>query len=339
MTQTALGRMTIPAVIGLIAFLAYGSQILFHYVEPGPLEKQHTLTFNALVLCIWITYARTCLTNVGWVPADWTWENNGQYGEGHTPGKKRWCRKCQGFKPPRAHHCKTCSKCVPKMDHHCPWTASCVSHRTFPHFFRFLIYSTFSMCYLAYFLYIRGAMVWESRNLPSVSKHSDSPGLFHSCFRQYLGPTFTQLIMLFSTFAANCLALFVISLLLIRNIWSLGANVTTIESWEIERHEALVRRARKHGGYLDGPDGIRIKITKQEFPYDIGIMENIYQAMGTTIFLWLWPFAPTPSNETGLCFNTNDFEGNPTLVRACKTFTHAHRLLDVLATSRSRSNA
>lgn len=117
------------------------------------------------------------------------------------------------------------------------------------------------------------------------------------------------MIILFVLFASCSLALFVISLLLVRNLWCVGANVTTIEGWEIERHEALVCRARKHGGYLDGPNGARVKIIKQEFPYDIGIFSNIQQGMGTSFPFWLWPFAATPSNESGLTFETNGFEG------------------------------
>lgn len=58
-------------------------------------------------------------------------------------------------------------------------------------------------------------------------------------------------------------------------------NTTTIESWEIERHETLLRRARPFGGFLEGPDGIRVRIIKQEFPYDIGFWKNIKQGMGT----------------------------------------------------------
>lgn len=57
-------------------------------------------------------------------------------------------------------------------------------------------------------------------------------------------------------------------------------NTTTIESWEIERHETLVRRARVLGGYLEGPAGKRIQIKKQEFPYDIGFWSNIKNGMG-----------------------------------------------------------
>lgn len=85
--------------------------------------------------------------------------------------------------------------------------------------------------------------------------------------------------------------------------------MTTIEGWEIERHETLVRRARALGGYLDGPDGIKVRITKQEFPYDIGIFQNFRQGIGGTPLLWLFPFAATPSNESGLSFETNGFEG------------------------------
>jgi palmitoyltransferase len=89
-----------------------------------------------------------------------------------------------------------------------------------------------------------------------------------------------QLAHLFILFVVNSLTLVALSILLIRSIYSLGANVTTIESWEIERHETLLRRARHFGGYLDGPDGIQVRIKKQEFPYDIGIWQNIKAGMG-----------------------------------------------------------
>ncbi|KAK5743968.1 Palmitoyltransferase [Elasticomyces elasticus] len=43
-------------------------------------------------------------------------------------------------------------------------------------------------------------------------------------------------------------------MLLGRTLWSLGLNMTTIEGWEVERHEAVVRRARASGGLLNAPD-------------------------------------------------------------------------------------
>lgn len=126
---------------------------------------------------------------------------------------------------------------------------------------------------------------------------------------QYLGPSATQMALLFVLIMTNSVTWFALSILLLRNIWSLGTNVTTIESWEIERHEALIRRARASGGYLDGPDGVKVRITRQEFPYDIGMIRNICQGMGSKPVAWLWPFAATLSNESGLQFETNGFEG------------------------------
>ncbi|EON61876.1 hypothetical protein W97_01094 [Coniosporium apollinis CBS 100218] len=150
------------------------------------------------------------------------------------------------------------------MDHHCPWTVNCVSHITFPHFIRFLFYAVAAMVYLEYFLYIRAAVLWKDRKMPS-----------------YLGPSALQLAHLFVLVVANSTTLFALSILLVQSIWGLASNTTTIERWEIERHEALLRRARHLGGFLDGPDGQRVRIIRQEFPYDIGIWKNIKQGMGS----------------------------------------------------------
>ena len=125
---------------------------------------------------------------------------------------------------------------------------------------------------------------------------------------QYLGPTPAQLILLFTFSVVNSITLFAMSVLLIRNVWVLGSNVTTIEGWEIDRHETLVRRAKKRGGYLDGPDGTKVMISRQEFPYDVGMYQNAKQAMGCSFLLWLWPLTSSPSNRSGLEFATNGFE-------------------------------
>lgn len=93
-----------------------------------------------------------------------------------------------------------------------------------------------------------------------------------------------------------------------RSFYALCCNVSTIESWEIERHERLLHRSKVFGGYLDGPDGTRVRIVRQEFPYDIGIWRNICAGMGMkNPFGWLSPFARTPSTD-GLTFDTNGFE-------------------------------
>ncbi|KAI9843586.1 MAG: Palmitoyltransferase [Thelocarpon superellum] len=179
------------------------------------------------------------------------------------------------------------------MDHHCPWTTNCVSHTTYPHFIRFVFYAVVAMTYLEYFLYLRVGAIWQQRNLPS-----------------YLGPSITALVHLFVLFFVNSITLLALSVLLVRSLWSLGANTTTIEGWEIDRHIALVRRARILGGYAYGPDGIKVRVKKQEFPYDIGVWKNIKQGMGGGINVlgWFWPFASTPSVESGMEFEVNGFE-------------------------------
>ena len=93
--------------------------------------------------------------------------------------------------------------------------------------------------------------------------------------------------MLFVEMIANSMTLFGVGLLFMRNLWTLATNVTTIEGWQIERHEVLVRRAKRKGGYVDGPNGLRINLTKQEFPFDVGILNNIEQGMTGSPLLWL----------------------------------------------------
>jgi len=119
----------------------------------------------------------------------------------------------------------------------------------------------------------------------------------------------------------NSLVLFALTLLLGRTIWGLALNITTIEGWEIERHETLLRRARTLGGSLDGPDGTKIRIQHQEFPWDIGIWRNLCQTMGTwNPIAWFWPLAFSPKPESGLVFEHNEIEGMskyPSTYRMC----------------------
>ncbi|PSK60609.1 hypothetical protein B9Z65_759 [Elsinoe australis] len=161
-----------------------------------------------------------------------------------------------------------------------------------PHFIRFLFFATAALIHLQYFIWLRLYALWEKRLLPS-----------------YLGPTITQMVLLFLLTIVTFLTLFGLSLLTIRTAWCILANTTTIEGWEIERHVTLVRRAKYTGGYLDGPDGTRIRIAKQEFPYDIGIWSNLAQAMGTSNpIMWLLPFAPSLPLDSGTVFEVNGFE-------------------------------
>ncbi|GAB7334121.1 hypothetical protein MBLNU13_g06195t1 [Cladosporium sp. NU13] len=291
-----LEALAYPGVVSLVSFLAFTSQWLFYNIQPGPLRKGEAYIFNALVFALLVCYTRTCYTDPGRIPSDWhqsiQTKDECARVAAEVSSRQRYCRKCEMPKPPRAHHCKICKRCIMKMDHHCVWTANCISHITLPHFLRFLSYAVAAMLYLQYFLFIRCALLWKNRNLPS-----------------YLGPSALQLSHLFILVVVNGLVLFGLILLLGRSVWGLALNITTIEGWEVERHHALLRRARVLGGQLDGPDGTKVRIEHQEFPWDIGILSNFRQAMGTwNLLAWAWPFAASPSINSGLVYEHNEID-------------------------------
>lgn len=90
-------------------------------------------------------------------------------------------------------------------------------------------------------------------------------------------------------------------------------NTTVIEGWEIERHEVLLERAKKNGGFVYAPGGMKVRITEQEFPYDIGYWKNLCQAMGSSWWMWLLPFADGPSVQSAENWEVNGFEDADTV--------------------------
>jgi palmitoyltransferase len=290
-----LSHLAVPSVYTLIFFLGYPSQWLLMRLEPRPLTKNELIYANIILPLILLTYSKSVFVDPGTIPKNWAEKQEvGESAEKREQSAKsrKWCRKCDAAKPPRAHHCKACKRCIPKMDHHCPWTANCVSHRTFPHFLRFLVATTIGLSYLQLLLFTRLQHLWNERDLPS-----------------YLGPSPFLLAHLFAVLIVNSITLFAVGILAVRNLWTVAVNTTTIEGWEIERHRTLVRRARVFGGYLSSPTGESVRIAHQEFPYDIGIYSNICQGMGSrNPIQWINPLAGTPSLESGLHFKVNGFE-------------------------------
>ncbi|ROT43634.1 zf-DHHC-domain-containing protein [Sodiomyces alkalinus F11] len=322
-------KLAIPAVSLLVIFLGYSSQYLFHTaedLEPGPLSRRESIIFNTLLCCIWYTYYKTCTVDPGRyvfpslpsLPSRADQKPQKPATDGRNDDEQdderrreelsrrinanpnhyaRWCRKCEAPKPPRAHHCRTCARCIPRMDHHCPWTTNCVSLTTFPHFLRFLSYTNLSLWYLARLLFARFAALWRVRHLPS-----------------YLGPSLASLVHLSLLAGVAFFASFALGLLLFSTARGWLLNTTSIEGWEMERHEELLRRRgrrKEHwwgdedekkeeddaedededdDDYNDGGPRERI-----EFPYDLGFFENLSQAMGTrNVLAWPLPWAGNP---------------------------------------------
>lgn len=150
---------------------------------------------------------------------------------------------------------------------------------TFPHFIRFLIYTNLSLWYLGHLLWLRFAVLWEHRLLPA-----------------YLGPSLSGLVSLSLLTLVCFFTSLALGIMFANTIKTWVFNQTMIEGWEQDRHESLIERGNREWWDVSGPNGETYRFEKLEFPYDIGIFNNMAQAMGTrNIILWLWPFASNPT--------------------------------------------
>lgn len=277
--------LAIPAVILLVLTLGYSSQWLFYSspdLLPGPPSTFETATFNVLLLCLWYTYYKACTVDPGrysFPDSASSLPNVSSANSDRPPDAlyqtPRHCKKCRAPKPPRAHHCRHCGRCIPKMDHHCPWTGNCVSLTTFPYFLRFLVWTNLSLWFLGWLLSRRAAALWAARHLPA-----------------YLGPTLPQLVHLVLLALLDAAVALALGILLYTTARGWALNMTMIEGWELERHEALLDRYEgEEGRWWAGGDEV-LRLERVEFPYDVGMFANMAQAMGTANpLLWFWPLA------------------------------------------------
>ncbi|KAK8061452.1 palmitoyltransferase pfa4 [Apiospora phragmitis] len=284
-------RLAVPAVCLLIAFLGYGSQVLFSRspdLEPGHVPSDPgRYTFPPSITKPNHSddegeKAGTQVKNKAVGGNDGSAMSTTRNGI----SQKR-CKKCRLPKPPRSHHCRICGRCIPKMDHHCPWTSNCVSLQTFPHFLRFLVYTNLSLWTLLYLVFQRFHALWANRHLPA-----------------YLGPTLSQLVWVTLFALVGLGTSLALGILLGTTLQGWLFNTTMIEGWEIERHDALLERRRGAfgdggggGSNYDGDDGYweTRRDADDPFPYDVGIFANMAQAMGTAnVLLWFFPFASGP---------------------------------------------
>ncbi|CAN8101549.1 unnamed protein product [Discula destructiva] len=345
-TSDSLQRFFIPSVCLLISFLGYSSQWLFNTaenLEPGPMTQRETTIFNILLFCVWSTYYKACTVPPGRYlfpetappppppppprPATSTQDistkspstttsstvepNRSDLSASSTAPPPtlptaRWCKKCNRPKPLRAHHCRSCGHCIPKMDHHCPWTGQCVSLQTFPHFLRFLVYTTLALAYL------HAALLYPRLH-----------ALFTDTTPAHLGPRVAAMVHLVLLAIVGGVTSLLLLVLLVTTVRGWLLNQTMIEGWELERHEAVLARARRSGGYWHDGTSPRTRIDRIEFPYDLSFFENMAQAMGTRNPLaWLDPFigrhpvvSPYPSSpqspRIGWEWDENGFNDRP----------------------------
>lgn len=68
-------------------------------------------------------------------------------------------------------------------------------------------------------------------------------------------------------------------------------------------------RSKKTGGFVYANGGQRMRVERQEFPYDVGFWRNICQGMGSSFPpMWFIPFAGGPGVESARDWEENGFE-------------------------------
>lgn len=107
MDLAGLRRLAVPSVCVLIACLSYGSQLIFYYLQPGPLSRGEAWLFNTIVAAIWFSYERACRVDPGRLPREVYKKDDLDIDQ--VP-YQRWCKKCNAPKPVRSHHCKQCQR-------------------------------------------------------------------------------------------------------------------------------------------------------------------------------------------------------------------------------------
>ncbi|KAG0331216.1 Palmitoyltransferase [Podila horticola] len=303
-------RYIVAGVVLLIAYIAVTSQIFVFIPWLMHISLQRTLTvlipFNMGVACIYWHYYLACTTEPGSPPRGWgvpqddeedhqestkeqgvstaiehpttTTTTSGlkdrsgplpaQHGESDKRSKTnkktktplpRYCRVCEGFKPPRSHHCRICKKCVLKMDHHCPWINNCVGHYNYGHFVRFVTWVTITTgaCMALLCARIYDAIKYER----------------YYMYREG-APTARETVFLVLNIFVDGGVLLAVGTLCIYHLWSMMSNTSTIEVWEKEKVEGMIKKG---------------KIRKTKFPYDVGCMKNYRQVLGPSVWLWMWP--------------------------------------------------
>ncbi|KAJ1677020.1 Palmitoyltransferase, partial [Spiromyces aspiralis] len=147
------------------------------------------------------------------------------------------------------------------MDHHCPWVNNCIGHYNHGHFLRF-IYSVDVTCSIA--LAIHSCRMYE---LVIDVINNTYPA------RQ---PTQTEVTFLILNISLLLLVLIFVGALSVYHVILIVSNTTSIERKERKRVQRLVEKRQ---------------IPPCEYPYDLGVVDNLKSLFGNNILLWWVPKA------------------------------------------------
>ncbi|KAI8919025.1 DHHC palmitoyltransferase-domain-containing protein [Powellomyces hirtus] len=312
------GRIFVVGVLLLIAFVAVTTQVNMTHHTPNssfqhlpskpPLSlslppSQHFIflpwlsyhpnrslllylgPFNLGVASILTNYILGIFTDAGRVPAGYkpviAKGDGGMRVKGQM--KPRWCKTCKVYKPPRSHHCSVCDRCVLKMDHHCPWLNNCIGHANQGYFLRFVCSVTFSALYCLCLLALRVWDLWHYQNLLEASYSTPYDPHRPTIDFYTPPPEGPEVVFLICNLLVLFLLLLTVGILSGYQVYYTSQNITTIESFENERIETLVRQGKLAAG--DVP----------VYPYDLGVYRNFQTVLGPHPWLWLLPL-PAPGD-------------------------------------------
>ncbi|KAJ2898086.1 palmitoyltransferase [Zalerion maritima] len=171
-------------------------------------------------------------------------------------------------------------------------------------FFRFLLYTNGTLVYyLSWLIFPRFAALYDNRDLP-----------------YYLGPSVPVLIHLTLLMVIGGVTEFALIVMFVTTAKSWIVNTTHIESWEIDRHEALLSRGGIGCSTCPHPNDDASDFEDEhcmeriEFPYDVGFFANMAQGMGSrNPLLWFLPIfgssieLGTDQSDPGWSWPENEF--------------------------------
>jgi len=279
-------------VLGIISIL-YCIYMKFHClhllqvgVDPARVDEQlrregvmHCCIFNGITLMLLTCYARSMLTHPGEVPDDETWQYVPMDGAS-LPGAAAAPALAETKRSGERRHCKWCGIYKPDRCHHCRVCRTCIlkmDHHC-PWIYNCVGYKNYKFFFLLLFYSLLDLhyIIWTMG--PSMVRSLQDDHSFQRMF-----------FLLFGATLASFLAFFV-TMFWIFHVWLIANAMTTIEFCE--------KSLPKKGG------------APAENKYNLGLVRNFQEALGSNPLLALFPLAP-PEGGGGLVYELANEE--PTL--------------------------
>ncbi|CAD0097104.1 unnamed protein product [Aureobasidium mustum] len=196
-------------------------------------------------------------------------------------GKPLWCQHCKHWKPNRSHHSRMLDRCILKFDHYCPWVGG---YTTATNFKTFLLFSV-SAAMFSLVTLISITIPWNHGSFDGhdVTGHLGVTVGFAVFFLCLAGGTGLSAILLASanlTTLDNAVGK--------KKIWRLAVR---IDKGIMAEEKAITAAFSGVSTFATKTHTFAIVETLPGAnPYDVGIMQNWKQIMGSKWWQWVLPF-------------------------------------------------